>query len=143
MLRFATTYDLDFLVNHPSIKPQLGFDTPHYLSMEEVLLRPGNIAFMSDIGGMIFAQERAHEFDSHFLFLPGSGGRAIKNAAQEMLDEMFTKRGAHVIRGYPPRDNRAVRVIGNALGYRKTPNADFIDGLGRHCETYELRRYHG
>lgn len=143
MMRLATTYDLDFLVNHPDIKPLLGFDTPYYISMENVLPCPGNIAFMSDIGGMIFSQLEAFTFDSHFLFIPGSGGMAIKNAAQEMLDEMFTKHGAHVIRGYPPRDNRAVRVIGNALGYQKIPNGDFIDGLGRHCETYELRRYHG
>ncbi len=143
-MRQINTNDLNYLVNHPGIRPTTGFPGDEPLSMSTVLFNPGNIGFwQDDIGGMLFCQEEAHLFECHFMFIPGSGGFLIKETARLMMDEMFTKHGAHVIRGYPPRENREVRVIGVALGFRKLPDQDFIDDLGRPCETYELRKSDG
>lgn len=139
-MRRITALDLNYLVNHPLIRPHMGFPGDDHISMDTVLCSPGNLGFwQNDIGGMLFCQEDAHIFEAHFLFIPGSGGLLIKTTARAMLDEMFTKRGARVIRGYTPRDNRAVRLIGYALGFRKIPDASFTDSFYRDCETYELR----
>jgi hypothetical protein len=144
VIRKATTEDLNYLVNHPLIRPHTGFPDDGLISMDVVLLNPCNIGLLDgDIGGMLFGSEGEHEFSCHFLFIPGSGGFLIKETARAMLDQMFTKYGAHVIRGYPPRDNRAVRSIGVALGFKKIPKSDFIDDLGRPCDVYELRKTDG
>lgn len=136
----ATTEDLDYLVNHPGIKPSTGFPVDAQITMAAVYAKPRNIGFTSKIGGMVFGHEGNSVFSSHFLFIPGSSGAEIKKLARAMLNEMFTRYGACAIKGYPPRENRAVRIIGVALGYHKIPNADFIDDFGRPCETYELRK---
>ena len=108
--------------------------------MSTVLLNPCNIGFwQDDIGGMLFCEEEDGIFEVHFLFIPGSGGLLVKETARAMLDEMFTKHGAHVITGYPPRDNRAVRTIGVGLGFKKTPNSEFLDDFARPSNKYELR----
>ncbi len=143
-MRQINTNDLNYLVNHPAIRPTTGFPGDDEITMHTVLLNPGNIGYwQDDIGGMLFCQSKAHEFDCHFMFIPGSGGFLIKETARAMLDQMFTKHGARVIRGYPPRENRAVRLIGYALGFRQIPSSDHVDELGRQCIAYELRKEDG
>lgn len=120
-----------------------GLSDDEQIDLSDFYKRNGNVAFWCPLGGMMFPYVEAGVYDSHFLFIPGHSAAEIKKYAAAMLDEMFTKHGARVIKGYPPRDNRAVRVIGTALGYRKIPNADVTDALGRDCETYEMRKNHG
>ena len=89
---------------------------------------------------MVFFLLEDGVYDAHFYFIPGSGRKIIIDTARTMLNLMFTQYSAYAIKGYPPRDNRAVRVIGITLGFQKIPDEDFIDDLGRHCDTYILRR---
>lgn len=139
-MRRLTALDLNYLVNHPLIRPHMGFPGDDHISMDTVLCNPGNLGFwQDDIGGMLFCQEEAHMFEAHFLFIPGSGGLLIKNTARAMLDGMFTKHGARVIKGYTPRDNRAAHVIGIGLGFKKIPNTEFHDDFDRLCNVFELR----
>lgn len=138
--REAATADIEYLVNHPDIYPSTGFPEGCHADAEHFYDTEGNVAFLCIYGGMLFNNEGDGVFSGHFLFLPGTRGVDIMTAAKAMLIEMFTNRGASVIKGYPPRDNRAVRVIGTALGYRKLNKADFQDDFGRICETYEVRQ---
>ena len=140
MMDLATQEDLDYLINHPKIYPTTGFPEGERLTSSMFFDNPRNVAFMCMYGGMLFNHEKDGVFSGHFLFLPGTKGTDILTAAKGMLQEMFTNHGASVIKGYPPRDNRAVRVIGNALGYHKIKDANFVDDLGRDCETYEVRQ---
>ena len=88
---------------------------------------------------MVFEYMDNETFNSHFYFIPGVGGTNRKDNALLMLQEMFTNHGAHVIKGYPPRVNRVVRVMGRSLGYRKTDSKPSLDGFGRLCDEYEVR----
>lgn len=135
----ATQQDIEYLINHPGIYPSTGFPPGETAIIGTFFENPRNVAFTCMYGGMLFNQEEGDVFSGHFLFLPGTKGVDILTAAKGMLQEMFTKHGASVIRGYPPRENRAVRVIGNALGYHKIDNAIFTDDFGRDCETYEVK----
>lgn len=139
-MRQATTKELNYLANHPRVAPALGLSDDEEIDLSSFYDREGNIAFWCPIGGMMFPYIEDGVYDSHFLFIPGSSAVDIKRYAAAMINEMFTKQGARVIKGYPPRVNRAVRVIGVALGYRKIPNADVVDAQGRACETYEVRK---
>lgn len=140
MFHEATTDELTALVNHPAIFPAMGCPAGGVLDAKYLYRTPGNIGFTSDNGGMFFENLGEGVFEVHFLFIPGSGGTAIKRAAKAILHEMFTNRGACVIRGHPPRDNRAVSHIGYSLGFRRVQTDDFVDDNGRVCLTYELRK---
>lgn len=135
-----TPTEFEDLFNHPSIQPSTGVPTHLEMSAGSLFDTPDNLGFSSDIGGMVFRKQDEGVYECHFYFLPGSGGKAILSTAKAMISEMFTHHEAYVIVGYPPRGNRAVRVIGTALGFHKLKNADCLDELGRHCETYVLRR---
>ena len=134
----ATTEELTKLINYEAIFPAMGYPSGTVLDAKDLYRTKGNIGFTSDIGGMFFENKGQGVFEVHFLFLPRSPG--IKRVAEAMLKEMFTKRGAHVIRGHPPRDNRAVSHIGYSLGFRRILTGDFVDDNGRVCSTYELRK---
>lgn len=140
MINIATVEELDNLINHPKIFPSTGIPVGSHGTMSKLYDNPKNCAFTCMYGGMIFNHEGGNIFSGHFLFIPGTRGSDITTAARGMLQEMFTNHAASVIKGYPPRDNRAVRVIGNALGFRKIPDAVFVDDFGRECETYEVRQ---
>ncbi len=138
----ATVKELDYLANHPLIRPNVGFAGPitTQITLEKVLIPDiGNVALMSDIGGMLFQKTAVDgDFEGHYFFIPGSGGLAIKRQARAMLHEMFTARGAHVITSYPPRDNRAARMMNVALGSNRIPDGDYVDQGGRDCMTFKL-----
>lgn len=136
----ASTAELTRLVNHPKIKPATGLPEDCEISLAGYYENEGNCAFSCQHGAMLFVNEGDGVFDSHFLFIPGSPATEIKENAKAMIREMFTKHGARVITGHPPRDNRAVRVIGTAIGYQKIPDQSFIDAQGRDCEIYEIRK---
>lgn len=138
-MRTATIAELQELVNDPLILPAYDLEEGQTWDLSEVYDNPKNIAFITDAGAMLFGYEKPGQYECHFMFRTTYPGSVIKRDAKAMLQEMFTKYGAHVIKGYPPRGNRAVRVMGVALGFKKIIGADFMDDLGRHCETYEIR----
>ncbi len=138
-MRNATATELDALANHPLIYPSTGFPKGCYVATGAFLADPLNIALIDKPGAMVFEYIRPGIFDCHFLFLPCCSGKAILQSAKDMLYEMFTNKGACVITGKPPRDNRAVRLMGSSLGFTQIPNSDFIDAIGRKCIVYELK----
>lgn len=142
IFREATVTDLNSMANHPKVRPLMVADGEGPMEMKGTL-RPGyaDIGFISGIGGMVFQETEPgkNEFCAHFLFIPGSGGSKILGTARAMIDEMFTVKGACAIKGFTPRENRAARVIDNALGFRKLPD-EFTDELGDPYVVYELRR---
>lgn len=140
MIWKATTDELTILLNHEKISPWFGYREGTELSAEALYRTPGNIGFSSDVGGLFFENEGDGLFIIHAMFLPDRKGSAKKRAAKAMLTEMFTNRGAYVIRGNPPRDNRAVRHLCYSLGFRRMQIDDFVDDNGRVCSTYELRK---
>lgn len=140
MISLADIHDLEYLINHPKIYPSTGFPVGGTAQAGGFFDNPRNKAFIGVYGGMMFNHEKDDIYSGHFLFITGNRGTDIKRSARQMLSEMFTNHGASVIKGYPPRDNRAVRVIGIALGYHKINDANFVDDFGRECETYEVNK---
>jgi len=139
-MRSAQLEELQTIIDDPFILYQLGLPRGARYDLSGLRERGDVYSFIAKPGAMIFRRIAKGIYDSHFLFYKKYGGAAIKSAAHAMLNEMFTTYGASVIKGFPPRDNRAVRVIGCALGYEKVPNSEHIDELGRECEEYILRR---
>jgi len=138
-MRRATVKEINALVNHPLIYPSTGLPKGYEINAHSLMVSTLNIALISAPGAMFFEYISPNEYDCHFLFLPCCSGAAILQAARAMLHEMFTKHKAYVITGKPPRDNRAVRLMGNALGFKKIPNSSFTDVAGRKCDVYELK----
>lgn len=143
VFREATTADLEYLVNHPTISEGCGVPKGSRVDMSGVATTHRAVGFISTlpgaVGGLVFGHLGDDVFDVHFMFMPGGSGKQMVRVGKAMLHEMFTNREARVIKGTPPRGNRAVRTIGVALGFTKIPDADFIDAQGRICDTYELR----
>ena len=140
-IRPMTPNEFEELYNHPLIQPSRGIPENLYVFAGRLLEHPGNVGFITEIGGAIFCRQDDGVYEGHFFFLPGSGGKAILDASREMLSEMFTRHSAYVIIGHTPRVNRAARVISSALGFQKINNADCINELGQPCVTYVLRRW--
>lgn len=136
----ATTSELTKLLNLPEVRPHFGYKEGCVLDASGLYRTPGNVGFSSDVGGLFFESEGDGVFVIHAMFKPLQNGKAVKAAAKAMLTEMFTSRGARVIRGNPPRDNRAVRHLCFSLGFRRLDMDDFVDDNGRVCSTYELRK---
>lgn len=132
---------LEVLYNHPLIYPSSGLPEGLHVFAGKLLENPANIGFVSDIGGAVFRYQDDGVYEGHFLFLPGSGGKAILDTARVMISEMFTRHEAYVIIGYTPRLNRAARIMSTALGFQKIKNTNHVDDLGRPCVTYVLRRW--
>jgi len=137
-MRDATIQEINELANHPLIYPSTGLPVGTCIDMQPILRSRLHVALISKPGDMVFLYVRPHLFDCHFLFLPTGSGSCILHAAREMIREMFTNRGAHVITGSPPRENRAVRLMGRALGFTPVKNSEHTDRLGRQCMTYKL-----
>ena len=139
-MRKASIDELTYLVNHPRICGAVGLRPGELMNMERVYDNPRNVGLWCPLGAMLFGYEEEGVYDCHFLFIPGHSAKEIRGYAKAMLDEMFTKHGARVITGKPPRDNRAVRILGIPLGFTKIANSEFTDEFGRKCEKYEMRK---
>lgn len=143
IFREASVSDLEYLANHPNISKACGVPEGSMVDMSGVATTPRAVGFVSTlpgvVGGLMFGHLGDDVFDVHFMFLLGSSGKGVVKVSKAILQEMFTNRGARVIKGTPPRGNRAVRVIGISLGFTKIPNADFTNAQGHVCDTYEIR----
>ena len=117
----------------------MGFPEGHVIDMGPLMTDTRSVALIATPGAMFFIPTSPGVYDCHFLFIPCCSGKAILQAARAMLHEMFTKHRACVITGKPPRDNHAVRLMGNALGFKQIPNSDFTGASGRRCSVYELK----
>lgn len=135
----ASVQDLNILANLPNVRASLGVPENMHVDLGHFYERPHSVAFVCDHGGMLFPHLHENAFEVHFMFKPRIPGNVIKACAHDMVREMFTNRSASVIKGSPPRENRAVRHLGYALGFRKIDNSRFTDGLGRVCDIYEKR----
>lgn len=138
-IRVASAQEMGYLANLPLVAPGFGLAKDMWIDLSKMYNKKGNVGFVAKGGGMIFAYAGDGVYECHFMFPTTIPGKVIKQAATVMIDEMFTKRGARVIKGCPPRDNRAVRVMGIALGFSKVDNSEFTDTLGRVCDVYEKR----
>ncbi len=140
----ANTTELEYLVNHPSIAEACGVPEGARVTMHGVKAIPRAVGLISILpgvtGGLTFGHLGNDVFDVHFMFIPGGSGKQMLRVGRAIIKEMFTNRGARVIRGCPPRGNRAVRVVGIALGFIKLENAEFTNAQGRICDVYEIRR---
>jgi len=139
-MRKPTTNELTYLANHPRIRAAMGMKEDELMDMSRVYDDPNNIGLWCPIGAMLFGYEEEGVYDCHFLFIPGHPAKEIRAYAKKMLGEMFTKYRACVINGRPPRGNRAVRILGIPLGFKKLPNSEFTDDFGRKCEKYQIRK---
>lgn len=139
MFKRGTLQEMNDLLNHPKIRPTVTSDIKGHLSLGN-FFDPDlkNVALYSILGGLLFANQGDGQYEIHFLFIPGSPGKRLLATARAMLDHMFTQYRACGIQGYPPRDNRAVRLIGSALGFTKISNSDFTDQFGVIRVGYEL-----
>lgn len=133
----ATILEIEQAANDPSVHRYLGIDG--HIDMSDYYVRPKNTAFHKDGSVILFAHVSEGMYEIHFLCVPPLRGKALLTWARELLDEMFTVNKACAIVGTPPRDNRAVRTFGTALGFKKTDIADFPDELGRTCCSYLLK----
>ncbi len=148
MIQIASVFEIESVLNTPDVLASFSL-TGEPISMAGFYQFPvdytpkdlsfWNIGLIHDGAVMLFARLDAHRFDSHFLFPAHCRGKRGIAAASAMIHEMFTRYGANAIEGHPPRVHRAVRVFGTRLGYLPTGTTS-IDGLGRECVDYELRR---
>lgn len=109
-------------MNHPAVfcavAPEGADPETQAIDMAGFFRNPHNVAFVDDRNGvMLFAHLAEQEYEVHFLFPPEARGPKMLASARGMLGAMFTEFKARAIWGAPPRENRAVRFIGRALGF--------------------------
>lgn len=129
------------LLNHVANQPEvLRAITPGLtrLDLSSYFDRPHTYLF-GDTGGVVLYVTRGHRtWDVHFLLTDALRGKNAMQRIKDSLETMFTRHGAYAIYGSTPRDNRACRAMGRALGAR--PIGVSIDYFGRASLDYVLER---
>ena len=81
------------------------------------LKEPHNIALKNDKGDVsLFQYSQDKVFIGHYFFF--SRGREAITAAEEFLEELFTKYHVEVIQGWTPLLNRKARWMSKRLGFK-------------------------
>jgi len=101
-------------------------------------LHPRTYLFGDDDGVVLYVMRGHRTWDVHFLLTDALRGKNAIQRIKESLETMFTTHGALCIFGSTPRDNRACRAMGRALGAR--PIGVSIDYFGRASLDYVLER---
>lgn len=105
------------------------------LSGADWLAFGGNVPVTFENGDLaLFERMEDHVYQTHFLFVGGSGREAIEHG-KEALRVMFTEHAAELIFGLTPVHLRHARIFnrwigGKSAGFRPTP-----EGL---CELFVL-----
>jgi hypothetical protein len=128
---------LNHVVNQPEV---LRYVAPGYshVDLTDFATKPGNVIMGDEGGFVICAPISEGVFDIHFLLTDEIRGPDALSFIRYCINLMFTEMGATAIVGATPRDNRACRAMGRALGFR--PVGEKTDSFGRPCITYKLER---
>lgn len=140
IINTATVQDIQAAADDPDVKRGLGLPADMFVDMSRYYAgNGGNVAY--EYGGNVVLFPDAALGVRHVHFLCGkTKGKELLRICRVMIDKLFTETDASVIVGEPPRDNRAVRAFGTALGFNKIPNSEHTDELGRVCDRYKLER---
>lgn len=103
-------------------------------NLDEWLSSPYNLALTNPDGDVgLFEYNQPGLYTGHYFF-KSRGARAIQ-VAVDMLEEMFFRRGARVIRGLTPSDKRAAAFVTRRLGFQ---SYGFYEFGGRQVELFIL-----
>lgn len=131
-----TTTELNEVVNHPDIHPAWGVDQE--IDMSNFYNEPKNIAYASIKGVVVFGYRGDGVYEVHMMKKKKIKAKEYRDLVRQCINTLFTVEGADVIIGQPPRSNRAACFFANTLGFQKQD--EIMDGLGRKCNHYELRK---
>jgi len=128
---------LNHVVNQPEIRAAVapGFAN---LDMERFFDNPDNVMIGDMDGIVLFGGFGEGRYTIHFLFTEETRGPDALREIREAIKIMFTQFHAVAIYGETPRDNRACRAMGRALGF--VPIGDGVDAFGRPTKSYVLER---
>lgn len=128
---------LNHVANQPEILKVLAPGLTR-LNLSSYFERPRTYLF-GDTDGVVLYVRRGHRtWDVHFLLTDALRGKNAMQRIKNSLETMFTTHGARAIHGSTPRDNRACRAMGRALG--AMPIGVSIDYFGRASLDYVLER---
>lgn len=136
-VQIATPEQVMAAIYDPAVKEHLigPYDT---VDLSKFFADPESLSLKVGDAIAMFAKHPDNgAYEAHFAFPPSVRGSAAIRAAEQMLEFMFTKRGACVIYGQTPRDNRAARLVNRRLGFQVSGHS--TNELGWKCIDYELR----
>lgn len=125
MIREATAEDAAFLEEVVGLDPRPAMNRC--------------ITLVSDDGGFFLEPITETVFEAHMFFAPESRGKKAIKAAREGLLYMFQEKGALVIFGRIPLEDRAARLMTRWVGFKAIGIRPKFDG-GELVEWFEMTR---
>lgn len=122
----SRTFDaerLNGIVNHPSVRPHVGFVEAGYLDLGPLLADRRNIALMIEDGGFLF-HNQGDAFEAHSFFLPEARGKRALDAANEALQWVFDNTDCDAVLARCPKGNLPVLAFTRALKFQFLRNED-------------------
>ena len=142
MIEIATIDQIEDAVNSVDCRSGFWPYTDDDILFSEFYDRLGNIAYRETETGAtaLFCrrEEDPHMYEIHMILPRGARVKKGLDIIRGMARYMLRYHGAHVIRGEPPARNRAVRVFGYRLGFRRTDDPPFMRNGEEHL-VYEWR----
>lgn len=108
---------LNFLANHPEIRPHVGGEGA--LDLTALALNPAVIVLDSEHGAFVLVPILPQVYELHTMFLPEGRGRDFFDRAREMFRYVFCETDAVEIVTKVPDDNRGAAVACAKTGFRE------------------------
>jgi hypothetical protein len=126
---------LNYLVNHPSIRPHVGGDPEAYLDLSHLLADDKNYFLAGEHGGFFATWTAPFCYEVHTFILPEGRGRAAYELAREGRDFM-AREGANHLWTRVQRGAENVKRFTLAGGFK--PCGEQVLDLGVGPTTYDL-----
>lgn len=120
---------LNYVINHPDVRPMLGGEGA--LDLTDYIADPANIALEAEYGGWLLVRQEPGVYQLHTQFLKAGRGRAYFEAAREALRYVFGSTDAVELTTRVPLVNRGAHVAAKVAGFEERfvrKNAIVLDG---------------
>ncbi|MEN6505019.1 MAG: hypothetical protein ABFD92_10795 [Planctomycetaceae bacterium] len=108
---------LNHVVNHPEVRPWVGFPWLGRLDLTQAVADPRNVLLMAEGGGFLFIQQEPGIYEVHSQFLPDHRGENVIAAARDAERFMFTRTDCIEIRSKVPHGNVAASAFARKMRY--------------------------
>lgn len=119
-LSVSRAYSADAIthvVNHPQVRPWVGFAELGYLDLTPIVADPNNVLLMGDGGGFICVMQEPGIYEVHTQFLPEHRGENTIRAALDGMRYMFTRTDCIELRTKVPEGNVAAGWLARRVGF--------------------------
>jgi len=116
--RTADAQQINAILNHPAVRPDVAGQDDGVLDVADVLARPGHVCLVGQHGGFLIVRYDAGIYEVHTAILPVGRGEWARDAAAECTRFMFTRTDCVDLITRVPQGHIAAKALTEMNGFR-------------------------